>query len=84
MTSSCSYSSDSAQAAGQLGLTSYFLAIVFRYQMISKAAVESRPEVGSYRNNTLGLVISCAATLTRRFCPPEMPYLIGVPIKSLA
>lgn len=49
--------------------------------MTSKLAAESRPLVGSSRNKIFGAVMSCAATLRRRFCPPEIPFRIGVPIK---
>jgi hypothetical protein len=42
-----------------------------------------RPEVGSSRNNILDPVISWLATLTRLFCPPLKPFLIGVPMMEL-
>jgi hypothetical protein len=44
-----------------------FLAISWMKEMTSKEAAESRPEVGSSRKRSLGLVMSCAATLRRRF-----------------
>jgi hypothetical protein len=47
--------------------------------MTSKLAFESNPLVGSSRNRILGQVINWLATLTRRFCPPLMPFRMGVP-----
>ena len=46
----------------------------------SKLAAESRPLVGSSRNKIFGAVINWLATLTRRFCPPLIPWRIGVPM----
>lgn len=46
----------------------------------SKLDAESRPLVGSSKNRIFGAVISWLATLTRRFCPPLIPWRIGVPM----
>lgn len=52
--------------------------------MTSKLAAESSPLVGSSRKRILGSVKSDEATLTRRFWPPLMPFLIGVPMITSA
>lgn len=52
--------------------------------MTSEAAAESKPEVGSSRKRILGPVTSCDATLTRRFCPSDTPFLVVVPIRLSA
>ena len=52
-----------------------------RNDMTSKLAVESSPLVGSSRYSIFGLVISCVATLTLRFCPPLRPFCRGVPMR---
>lgn len=57
-----------------------FFASSFTKLITSQLAAESSPLVGSSRNSILGLVMSCAATLTLRFCPPETPLRIGVPM----
>jgi len=43
-----------------------------------------RVHTGSSRNRILGRVISWLATLTRRFCPPDIPFFTGVPIMVLS
>jgi hypothetical protein len=69
---------------GQERRTLCFFAILRTKLMTSKLAAESRPLVGSSRNIILGDVMSCCATLTLRFCPPLMPFLIGVPINAFS
>lgn len=61
-------------------LTLCFFASSFTKLITSKLAAESSPLVGSSRNKILGLVISCAATLTLLFWPPDTPLRIGVPM----
>lgn len=61
-------------------LTLYFFASSFTKLITSQLAAESSPLVGSSRNRIFGLVISCAATLTRLFWPPDTPLRIGVPM----
>jgi hypothetical protein len=56
----------------------------FTNDMTSWLALESNPEVGSSRKRTFGLVISWLATLRRRFCPPLMPFWMGVPTRTSA
>lgn len=60
------------------------LATFFKYLITSKLAVESRPLVGSSKNRIFGPVIKRLAILKRRFWPPLMPFLIGVPTRVLA
>ena len=45
----------------------------------SLAVKESRPDVGSSRKSTEGLVMSAMAMLVRLACPPEMPLTIALP-----
>jgi hypothetical protein len=66
------------------GRTLCFVAIFFTNDITSNAAAESSPDVGSSRNMIFGLVMSWLATLTRLFCPPLRPFLIGVPINVVA
>lgn len=61
-------------------LTLFCLARDLMKETTSKLAAESKPLVGSSRNKILGAVINWLATLTRRFCPPLIPCLIGVPM----
>ena len=61
-------------------LTLCLLARSFTKLITSQLAAESKPLVGSSKKSILGLVISCAATLTLLFCPPDMPLRIGVPM----
>mmetsp|Transcript_3984 Transcript_3984/g.8585 ORF Transcript_3984/g.8585 Transcript_3984/m.8585 type:complete len:227 (-) Transcript_3984:161-841(-) len=48
--------------------------------MTSLAVKESRPLVGSSRNNTMGLVTRAMPMLARFACPPLMPLRKGSPI----
>ena len=64
--------------------TLYFFAVFRTKLMTSKLAAESNPLVGSSRKSSFGLVINWLATLTLRFCPPDTPLRIGVPINVSA
>lgn len=48
-------------------------AAILRQRMTSRAALESRPEVGSSRNSSDGSATSSIPMLTRFFWPPLMP-----------
>ncbi len=48
--------------------------------MILKAAAESRPEVGSSKNNIFGFDIISIPIETLLFYPPEIPFYKGFPI----
>lgn len=57
-----------------------FVARAFKTSIVWKAAEESKPVVGSSRNNIPGSVKTSAATLILRFSPPEMLSCMIVPI----
>mmetsp|Transcript_26811 Transcript_26811/g.71857 ORF Transcript_26811/g.71857 Transcript_26811/m.71857 type:complete len:298 (-) Transcript_26811:498-1391(-) len=56
-----------------------WLATCFKHCMSSCAVFASSPEVGSSRKMMLGSATSSIATLTRFFCPPEMPRRAAPP-----
>ena len=62
--------------------TRYFWATLLRKEITSNAAAESRPEVGSSKKSRRGPVTNCAATLTRRFWPPDTTFFMAVPTRS--
>lgn len=59
-------------------------ATVLRYFITSRLAAESSPLVGSSRKRIFGDVMSWLAMPTRLFCPPLIPFRIGVPMIVLA
>jgi hypothetical protein len=74
----------SAFQIGCSSLTLFCFATAFTNDITSQLAAESSPLVGSSKKRSLGPVRSWLATDTRRFCPPLMPFRIGVPIMVLA
>jgi CHASE2 domain-containing sensor protein len=84
MTRNCAPSAKLTTWQTNIELTLCFFASSFTKLITSQLAAESSPLVGSSRNKILGLVISCAATLTLLFWPPDTPLRIGVPMRVSA